>query len=113
MLVEDDLILRSYLDILDHIQPKDCYSFGVFYIPRETEASSLKSMTDLINFDVNSTQVTHSFVHFLSMLGSIVNVKDSHQAGNNYLYLNNLGDDFKDEKLIINEDDTNFVGLPF
>lgn len=45
--MNDDLLVRSYLTVLDAIHPKNVYCIGVTYVPRDASKESLKSLFDI------------------------------------------------------------------
>lgn len=66
MLLEEDQVLTNYIDILDQIPPKDYFSFGVYYVPRNANLSEIKSLRDI---SVRNEKISKNHIHFMSMLG--------------------------------------------
>eukprot|EP00347_Sterkiella_histriomuscorum_P001860 403370400 len=104
LLCEDDQTLRNYIQILDMIQPKDCYQINVLYIPKQSDPINVKQLLD---FNVNGKRVSKAHLYFLSMLGQITSSKE--QKMNHKLYLKNILDDKQESQLIINEDNLNYM----
>ena len=92
-MIMDDEHVNRWLKVLDSYQPKDVYAVEVTYVPKDAQLSADPNCFREIHAKSRRIdRVSDQHLHFISMLGKLLNIGASGEIpneGNHLLYLRN------------------------